>query len=51
MYRDAEEIEREKVLLVCGTDASGTFQYYLCMLWGIGRIGCKIEIRNFTASL
>lgn len=31
IYRDAEEIEREKELLVWGTGTSGTFQYYLCM--------------------
>lgn len=31
MYRDAEEIEREKEWLVCGTGTSGTFRNSLCM--------------------
>lgn len=31
LYRDADEIEREKVLLEIGTDASGTFQSYFFM--------------------
>lgn len=29
MYRDAEEIEREKVLLVCERGSTGTYDFHL----------------------